>query len=351
MADRADFGKIINERRLALGYSLGQLANRLGTTAAKVRAWERGDNAPGSDQLTALAGELDLDPKILRDALPAPSHKAAPTADVPEATAVVAAHVFSDAADTAAVESDDATPTPPANAPRAAAVEEKAAAGPLGKNDAADVEKDDAADGTRRGAAHDPDVGAAEESAARAAVEGEEDAPGAEEPTAAVIAIDEAGIAAAEAPGGDDAAADADPDAGVAASLTEPAGDGDDDGSRIEDLPTEAVPVIVSREPSIGVGTAVAEAPPRTSVATTSVPPPTGFFAPVEQFFNTIFDPNHRYLFWIRTILTVVVLLVFLRVLAWAVPAFFDALKEILDTIESTPNEVDPNSVIEGLRG
>ncbi len=36
------------------------------------------------------------------------------------------------------------------------------------------------------------------------------------------------------------------------------------------------------------------------------------------------------------TALTVIVLLIGLRVLAWAVPAFFDALGDILSTIEST---------------
>ena len=59
-----------------------------------------------------------------------------------------------------------------------------------------------------------------------------------------------------------------------------------------------------------------------------------------------IFDPKRRILFWIRTVLTLIVLLVLLRVLMWAVPEFFEALKDILDTIESTPTEAEPSRTI-----
>lgn len=266
MSDDRDFGTIINERRLELGYSLGQLANRIGVTAAQVRAWERGAETPDDPTVGLIAGELDLSGADLRGAMrSAGSGGAAPVrSDRPEeATAAVMA-VFSDAGDT--VSAAD----PAAGAPQ-----------------------------TR-----DPDS------------------------------------AAEVPPGGDRGAATGSDGAGS-------------DGARsdIVDQPTEAV-AIVGTPATGGVPAVSLPSPPAGAVlAAPPVAPPVGQVRPGpaaqetqqpgllagwNRALHTLFDPERRYLFWLRTALTVLVLLVFLRVLAWAVPAFFDVLGDILDTIETT---------------
>lgn len=98
-------------------------------------------------------------------------------------------------------------------------------------------------------------------------------------------------------------------------------------GRELIDAPTEAVPM-VERQQSVMAPTAP---PMRPSTAPLSEPA-TGF----QRLMETVFDPDRPYLFWVRTALTVMLLLIGLRVLAWALPAFFDALGDILSTIEST---------------
>jgi transcriptional regulator with XRE-family HTH domain len=91
------------------------------------------------------------------------------------------------------------------------------------------------------------------------------------------------------------------------------------------DAPTEAVPVV--GQASMMVVTAPAPA---------AAEPATGLYGSYRRFLAVLFDRDRPYLSWIRAALTVIVLLIGLRVLAWAVPAFFDALGDILSTIEST---------------
>ena len=93
------------------------------------------------------------------------------------------------------------------------------------------------------------------------------------------------------------------------------------------DAQTEAVPVIA--EPA-----SVYVVPAPSTPADDE--PGTGLYASYQRFLAVVFDRDKPYLFWLRTALTVIVLLIGLRVLAWALPAFFDALGDILSTIEST---------------
>ena len=90
---------------------------------------------------------------------------------------------------------------------------------------------------------------------------------------------------------------------------------------------TEAVPVVAEPAPVF-----VVPAPSTTADDETG----TGLYASYQRFLAVVFDRDKPYLFWLRTALTVIVLLIGLRVLAWALPAFFDALGDILSTIEST---------------
>ncbi|HSF85142.1 MAG TPA: helix-turn-helix domain-containing protein [Acidimicrobiia bacterium] len=317
MAGSRDFGKIINERRLSLGYSLGQLANRMGTTATKVRSWERGDAVPDNATLEQLAEELNMSSGVLRATLP----EAEPQVDEPDdATSVVAAPVFSSEADTATDSAD--------------------------QDDEDEAESKPAPRGGDEGL--EPDAAAGSEGGGRAA----EDSP---EPTALIAATagnaadeHDAVIRDHEGDAGSDLAA---PDAGTDVEDSVDT----DEQALLLDAPTEAVEVVPSgpvMEPAamVAAPAMVATATPRVDLNDVGIPESSRFFAPVEQVMAVVFDPDKNYLAWIRLILIIVVFFVLLRVLAWAVPEFFDALKDILDTIESTPSEPDPaTEFIEGL--
>jgi hypothetical protein len=126
-----------------------------------------------------------------------------------------------------------------------------------------------------------------------------------------------------------------------------PAG-GDDaaieEDTKLADLPTEAVPIVAAAVAVEGAAVAVDEVVAVQAPSRPIPEPPTaatkpGPLDPVTSFLRVLFDPDRRYLFWARTVLMLVVFIIFFRVLAWAVPAFFDTLSEILDTIESTTTD------------
>ncbi|MBA2337365.1 MAG: helix-turn-helix transcriptional regulator [Acidimicrobiia bacterium] len=100
--------------------------------------------------------------------------------------------------------------------------------------------------------------------------------------------------------------------------------------SDLVDAPTEAVPVVGQHSPLV---IPLVAPNPSPAAAAESAP---GTYGSFQRFLATVFDPDRSYLFWIRTALTIVMLLVGFRVLAWAVPALFDALGDILGSIEST---------------
>lgn len=61
MSDEDTIGRLVRRRRLESGYSLGQLAAKVGMTAAEVRAWERDVELPEHGILERLAETLELD--------------------------------------------------------------------------------------------------------------------------------------------------------------------------------------------------------------------------------------------------------------------------------------------------
>jgi hypothetical protein len=84
MSDESNLGDLVRERRLAAGYSLGQLASKVGRTAAVVREWERGDGYPDPDlgEIAALLPPPDEAPAPA-PAVPEPAPAAAPSPDAP----------------------------------------------------------------------------------------------------------------------------------------------------------------------------------------------------------------------------------------------------------------------------
>ena len=61
MSDPNTLGGIVRRRRLESGYSLGQLASKVGKTAAEVRAWERDAELPEHGIIERLVETLELD--------------------------------------------------------------------------------------------------------------------------------------------------------------------------------------------------------------------------------------------------------------------------------------------------
>lgn len=58
----ATVGRAVRERRLALGLSVAQLAERMGAGATLVKAIEGGSTNVSVERLTALAAALEVDP-------------------------------------------------------------------------------------------------------------------------------------------------------------------------------------------------------------------------------------------------------------------------------------------------
>ena len=61
MSDPNTLGSLVRKRRLESGYSLGQLASKVGKTAAEVRAWERDVELPEHGIIDRLASTLEID--------------------------------------------------------------------------------------------------------------------------------------------------------------------------------------------------------------------------------------------------------------------------------------------------
>jgi transcriptional regulator with XRE-family HTH domain len=285
MSDPNTLGSLVRRRRLESGYSLGQLASKVGKTAAEVRAWERDNEQPEHGILERLAETLELDLDEIK----------------------------------ARLEADKKT------AAKAASKEE--AAEPPG--DSADTPED-----AVEGAASDDE---SEKDVAESAV-AEEDA--AEEEDDVVAAV-------APAPDEEDESSPADDEPGFAVDDPFKPPPPEDDEFDLLNAPTEAVPVPVITE------TATAARAERAAAVIQEPPPPLPVVEPAPDAdpgllrylepLRLLFDPNSRYLYWIRAGLTVAVLLVFAIVLFDQLGKLLDAVGELLDTIEpsSTPDELD----------
>ncbi len=57
----AEFGRTLRERRRALGLTRTRLAERTGLTVADLGKWERGEDAPGPDEISVLAEAAGFD--------------------------------------------------------------------------------------------------------------------------------------------------------------------------------------------------------------------------------------------------------------------------------------------------
>ncbi|MFQ5555304.1 MAG: helix-turn-helix domain-containing protein [Acidimicrobiia bacterium] len=274
-------GELIRERRLALGFSLGQLATQLGETPAEVRRWERGEDVPGRIATTQLARVVDVDVEVLEAMRPEDVDQD-PAADDPVA--------------------DDAAVHPALDTP-AASEPAPAIAGSF--SDAAATASSTVIDGQ----------GTGDEST-------EDRPPDAEPrdavPTDTVPTGDETTDADAADPPPTRQPADA-----VPAQLR-----GHEEQREITAAP------MITEAPTESIPAPVATIPRReeASLAAPEVPVKTRAPNPLEL----LFDPRRRWIYWIRYVLTVVALLVLFRVFVWAAGELWAALGELLDGFQST---------------
>jgi transcriptional regulator with XRE-family HTH domain len=268
MSDPNTLGSVVRRRRLESGYSLGQLASKVGKTAAEVRAWERDNELPEYGILERLAETLELDLDDIRSRLEAAEGTDEPE---PEAEAEGEAEAEVATADDAPVEADASVVT-----------------------------------------AEEPDDGGF-------AVEDPFTPPGNE----------------------DDGLTETPDEESAPPSDSGPISDPDID---LLEAPTEPVPVPVITETATAAraGRAVAvieERPPLPLVEAAPDEDP-GLLRYLEPL-RILFDPDNRYLYWIRAGLTIVVMLIFVVILFSQFGKLLDAIGEVLDSIEPSTTPTD----------
>ena len=288
MSDPNTLGSLVRKRRLESGYSLGQLASKVGKTAAEVRSWERDAEMPEHGIIERLSSTLEIDLDEIQKRLA--EGKKALEAERKAAAAVAA-------------EAEEKTE----------AAQEEPVEFPEEEVEAVDDEQD------------------------------VEDLPGfaVDDPFTPPPPVDDEVTSDVEDEAG---AEDAQPDAD--GEKDEPA-EGDEDADiDLLDAPTEAVPVPVITETAAAAraerAAAVLEEPPPSPLPTIEPAPDSdpGLLRYLEPL-RLLFDPKSRYLYWIRAGLTVAVLLVFAVIFFDNLGKLLDAFGELLDTIEPTVTEPD----------
>jgi len=287
MSDPNTLGSLVRKRRLESGYSLGQLASKVGKTAAEVRSWERGAELPEHGIIDRLASTLEID----IDEIKARLEEGKKALEAERAAEQEAAAAAAEAAE----EKVKAEPDEPVEFPAEMAEEDL--------------------------------PGFAVEDPFTLPPPGDDTIPPAMEPEEGVTPDADAGPDSDEEP---EPPVDTDPDLDLL------------------DAPTEAVPVPIITETATaaraGRAAAVFEEPPPAPLPTIEPAPDedAGLLRYLEPL-RLLFDPNNRYLYWIRAGLTVFVLLIFAVILLNQFGNLLDAIGELLDTIE--PAAPDPDDL------
>ena len=288
MSDPNTLGSLVRRRRLESGYSLGQLASKVGKTAAEVRAWERDSEMPEHGIIERLASTLEIDLDDIKKRLDEGKK----------------------ALDAERKAERDRT---------AAEAEEKIKAEP---EEPVDFPEEDPR---------------AEEGSAEEEAEEQQDLPGfaVDDPVTPPPPVDQPEM----------------PEAPAAEETSDPVDSPDTDPDLdLLDAPTEAVPVPVITETATaaraGRAAAVLEEPPPAPIPTVEpLEQDVGLLRYLEPL-RLLFDPQNRYLYWIRAGLTVVVMLIFAVVLLDQLGNLLDAVGELLDTIEPTASDPDDLDVL-----
>ncbi len=286
MSDPNTLGSLVRKRRLESGYSLGQLASKVGKTAAEVRAWERDSELPEHGIIERLASTLEIDLDEIKKRLDA-GKKAF------EAERNAAQHA-------AAEENADPEQPEKVAEPIPAPVVQVEGIPANSERDEDDDEEDKA----------------------------EEDLPG--------FVVDDP-FTPPPAPPVEELPPESD---------DLPSGWVDSD---LLDAPTEAVPVpmITGTATAARASRAAAfleEPPPPPSVAFAPSEEDQGLLRYLEPL-RALFDPHQRYLYWIRAGLTIVAMLVLLVILLTELGKLLDAIGELIDTIKPATNTDQLNPI------
>jgi len=278
MSDSNSLGSLVRKRRLESGYSLGQLASKVGKTAAEVRAWERGAELPEHGIISRLASTLEIDLAEIQKRLE--EGKKALEAERKQAERVA---VADEVAEKIKAEPDDPVEFPE-------------------ESKADEIET----------SAEEPDD--------------DDELPGFAVDDPFTPPVDwETGEQSAGPPNGEAAVEDdAEPDLLDAPTEAVP------------------VPIITETATAARASRAAAvleEPPPAPAFEPTPDSDP-GLLRYLEPV-RILFDPHNRYLYWIRAGLTAIVLLVFLVILFDQIGKLLDAFGELLDTFEPTAPDPD----------
>lgn len=329
----ASLGAVVRDRRLALGYSLGQLATKVNKTAASIRAWEKGGSVPTAAEADALAAALDLDAEVLRGLL-----------------AESEVRVSEPAADVAVL-----NPWTASNKSAAKPSDESAAAdqAPTAEPEAVDIELE--SELAPESGANDADIDTAPAAEAASEIEGEPDSSreaGEDEQAVAVAAVTAQDLEAADegdevnrADRGDgDETVDQDALGDDRESLADDAIDRNPPAdAAIHEAMTEAVPVVpasvavATHESSLEAELRTAAADPFDAARDSN--PLIYWWETAVGWYRQLFDPNRRWIYRVRYVLLLIAFYIMLRLLAWAGSELWDAIGEVLDSISFSPSE------------
>ena len=310
MSDPNTLGSLVRKRRLESGYSLGQLASKVGKTAAEVRSWERDTELPEHGIIDRLASTLEIDLDEIQKRLDE-GKKALEEERKAAAAAAAEEKIKADPDDPVEFPEDQSADEDEEELPGFAVADPFTPPPPIADEESATESQEEPID--------DADVSVAESD------DGE--------------TVDEEDTAEDDAAGEDEA-----PDDDTDADLD------------LLDAPTEAVPVPVITETAAaaraGRAAAVLEEPPPPPMPVVEPAPDSdpGLLRYLEPL-RLLFDPKSRYLYWIRAGLTVVVMLIFAVVLFDNLGKLLDAFGDLLDTIEPTVSEPDEFDALTSLTG
>lgn len=324
MDSPASLGAIIRDRRLALGYSLGQLATKVNKTAASIRSWEKDDTEPSEAEANALATALDLETGLLVDLLgESEVWEEEPALDVAVADPW-------DGDDEGAAEAqaatDDAAPID--EQPETAEPEQ--------------VPQEEEAEDT------DPDSAADMEAAVGEKVDDEfDDSESAKIIPAVVVPDSDVADDLDDVAGGpiDDVIDGQEALDAAKASLADEAASrpAPTTDSTIHEAMTEAVPVVPA---AVAVAAPDAAADPSRGDAATDPFGVTRNSNPLIYWWDTaadwyrrVFDPRNKWVYRVRAVFVLLAFYVMLRLLVWAGSELWDAIGEVLDSISFSPSE------------
>jgi transcriptional regulator with XRE-family HTH domain len=280
-------GELIRERRLGVGVSLGQLATKAATTAAVVRTWERGEAIPDEDVHPILADLLQVALARIVE-LAAEASEATVEENAREGTSVEPV-----------LEQAEASLDPVGELPMSPQV----VTDPVVFEESSPDDADPGRDTDTPGPLLPGLFSGADPMPAQGTWSLQNEPP----PLT---------IESASRPIGGESLDETTPVMDVDSAIADP------------DAP-RPIPLRYPMSAPTGVAVEIAETEPN-----------------VWNPLRYLYDPDKPWLYWIRAVLTVVVLIVLIKILLGSAGELFDKIGEVIDSVESTGNGVIPVDTI-----